>query len=334
MRLPASTNSFGGQDRDLLQRASGAQVFMEVATTCAKCGFSGWPADFWQKKRRRRNSEDIELDEQVSQAILEGALKKPAALQDVPHEPGKPFAHLPAWARLDLAAQTVRLRGGDEERVADLLLQASWAVRLGYHPVHFPGPETQQHKEWLQSLLERLAEQAHAQGLVNPAQAEIRIGAHLLSSAPRLAENLGCLAAGHGATVMRSHGEHEALLQAMVLLEFCVDKGEWPAKEQAIRDSVALERDYQRQAAEGFAKALADGTVAEDRAAISTYALGELERRLGERQKAIAHFDQALTMGGPEGLETWIREQRCLAENENPVHALLACGAGEGLGAP
>ena len=57
VQLPMSTNDVGGQDRDLLQRAGGAQIFMEVVASCGICGFTGWPADFSEEKPRRRGKD-------------------------------------------------------------------------------------------------------------------------------------------------------------------------------------------------------------------------------------------------------------------------------------
>jgi hypothetical protein len=336
VQLPTSTNDSGGQDRDLLRRAHGAQVFMEVVASCGSCGFTGWPADFDETKRRKHRgkggAEDdgAALTDAQRQVILEGGLVRPAALEDVPSEPDAPFANLPSWARLDLLAQTVALRGGSAERVADLHLQAAWAVRMGYHPVHLEGAgPTEAQREWLFGRLADYTEQAAELAMSNPADVEIWAGIRLLATAEHAPGELGCLSATYGASLMRSHGEHQALLAALPMLEGCFEATSWSGKAQAIRDSVALEQHYQRLARDGFAAALAAGSMPAEDAALTTYLVGEIERRIGETEAARGHFDAALAMGGPAGLELWIRQQRCLLDQEDPILGLLMCRAEE-----
>lgn len=341
VQLPMSTNDGGGQDRDLLRRAHGSQVFMEVVASCGSCGFTGWPADFDETKRRKRRSShsgedgDLALTADQRQAILDGALVRPASLEGVPSEPDAPFANLPSWARLDLLAQTVALRGGDAERVADIQLQAAWAVRMGYHPVHLAGAgPTEAQREWLFGRLADYTDQAADLAMHNPADVEIWAGIRLLAAAENAPGELGCLSATYGASLMRSHGEHQALLASLPLLEGCFDAATWPGKAQAIRESVELEQHYQRMARDGFVAALEAGPMEAEDAALTTYLVGEIERRIGEPDAARAHFDAALAMGGPAGLELWVRQQRCLLDQEDPILGLLVCRAEEGESQP
>ncbi len=336
VQLPLSTNDGGGQDRDLLRRAHGAQVFMEVVGSCDGCGFSGWPADFDEvrsKKRRRCLGGESEQGEpsltaEQCQAILEGGLQRPAALTEVPHEPGQPFADMPSWARLDVLAQTVALRGGDAERVADIHLQASWAVRMGYHPVHLGGEgPTEAQREWLFGKLADFTDQATELAITNPADVEVWVAVRLLAGAEQAPGELRCLSASYGASLLRSHGEHQALAAALPLLEGCFEPALWPGKAQAIRESMELEQSYQRLARDGFVQALDQGLIQGEQAAITTYLVAELERRTGDGEAARGHFDQALELGPPEGLDTWIRQQRCLLDQEDPVLGLLLCRA-------
>lgn len=334
LRLPVSTNNAMGQDRDLLQRASGAHIFMEVVASCGRCGFSGWPADFVQDKPKRRGAVSDEQGATIVDAELrvsirdEGALQRPEALAGVPHEPEAPFSHMPAWARLDVMAQTVALRGGEVERIADIHLQAAWAVRLGYHPVHLSGLEpTEAQREWLFGRLTDYTTQAQELELLNPADVELWAAVRLLATARQAPGDLSCIASSYGASLLRSHGEHQALMAALPQLESCFEAADWPGKAQAIRDSVELERRYQRLARDGFVQVLEAGTLAPEQAAITTYLVGELERRLGEVESALQHFDAARTMTAPEGLEVWIREQRCLVDQEDPILGLLTCRA-------
>ncbi len=338
VQLPMSTNDVGGQDRDLLQRAGGAQIFMEVVASCGICGFTGWPADFSEEKPRRRGKDPGEGDElaitkELRKAIVEGnALQRPEALAGVPHEPEAPFAHMPSWARLDVLAQTVALRGGEPERIADINLQAAWAVRLGYHPVHLSGLEPNEpQREWLFGRLTDYTEQAQELELFNPADIELWVAVRLLATAAQAPGDLRCIASSYGASLLRSHGEHRALLASLPLLEPCVEATAWPGKVEAIRESVELERFYQRRARDGFVEVLEAGTLEPLQATLTTYLVGELERRLGESDAARGHFDAALAMSMPEGLDVWIREQRCLLDQVDPVLGLLKCRAERGV---
>jgi hypothetical protein len=332
VQQPVSTNSAGGQDRDLLQRAHGAQLFMEVTATCGSCGFSGWPADFDPQRRSKRerkrqdSGEPGGLTAEQAQAIRDGALERPQALAEVPYRAEAPFGDLPSWARLDMLAQTVALRGGAPERVADLHLQAAWAVRMGYHPVHLrEGEPDSSQRDWLFGKLSEFTEQAAELGKHNPADVELWVAVRLLTGAERYSDDLRCLSGTYGASLLRSHGEHEALLAVLPSLEDCVASGSWEGKAQAIDDSVALERSYQRRARDGFALVLEQGELAAEDAALTTYLAGELSRRLGETDAARSYLDRAAAMQAPEGLDLWIRQQRCLLEQDDALLGLLLC---------
>jgi hypothetical protein len=329
VQLLQGADGAGGQDRDLLRRASGAQPFMEVATTCPRCGFSGWPEDFpEQKPRRPRRGEDV-FDAPLRQAFAIGtAVRLPDSLQDLPRPPGTPWANLPAFARLDLVAQTVRLRGGEPQRVADLWLQASWAVRMGWHPVHLdlpdPGPAQQ---AWLLSRLEEYTAQGQSLAIQNVADLEVLAAVRLLVGTGDAGPELHCLAVATGAALLREHGEHPALRSALPLIEPCVAPEAWAPLRAAVEDSITLEQGYERLARDGFAAVLAAGTLSGEDAALTTYLVGELSRRLGETEAATAYFDAASTLPEPEGLEVWIREQRCRANEPDPLLGLLRCCA-------
>jgi len=332
VQLPMSTNDMGGQDRDLLQRAHGAQVFMEVVATCGQCGFTGWPADFSETKRSKRRggsgeeADALALTKDQRQAIEGGALLRPEALSDVPFRAEAPYGDLPSWGRLDMLAQTVALRGGEQDRVADIYLQASWAVRMGYHPVHLRGADpSEAQRDWLFGRLAEFTEQATDLQMTNPADVEVWVAVRLLTGAEQAPGDLRCLSAAYGASLMRSHGEHDALLASFDVLGECFPAAEWPGKAQAIRESVALERRYQGLARDGFVAALEAGDLTGEKVAITTYLVGELERRMGEHDAALAHFDHALTLTVPDGLDPWIEQQRCLLGQDDPVLALLLC---------
>ncbi|MFH1466680.1 MAG: hypothetical protein ABIO70_20005 [Pseudomonadota bacterium] len=329
VQIPTGADDAGGQDRDLLRRARGAQPFMEVATTCPDCGFSGWPEDFPEQKPRRRRGDAEVFSDALRQAFMAGtAVQLPASLKDLPRPPDAPWANLPAFARLDLLAQTVRLRGGEPQRVADLWLQASWAVRMGWHPVHLdlPDPSAVQ-RAWLMARLDEYTAQAQAMDLHNVADLEVWAAVRLLVGTGDAGPDLHCLAVSTGAALLREHGEHPALLSALPLIQPCVAPEAWAPLQAAIQDSIALERGYERLARDGFAAVLQGGALQGEETALTTYLVGELSRRLGEDETARASFDTALALPDPEGLQVWIREQRCLTEEPDALLGLLRCHA-------
>jgi len=330
VQVPMSTNDLGGQDRDLLRRARGAQVFMEVVATCGSCGFTGWPADFGEDKKAHKRApadgDELALTKAQRKDIQGGALLRPEALSEVPFRAEAPYGDLPSWGRLDMLAQTVALRGGDAERVADIHLQASWAVRMGYHPVHLQRSEpSDAQRDWLFGRLAEFTNQAEELSMSNPADVEVWAATRLLTGARDAPGDLRCMSASYGASLMRSHGEHDALLASLETLADCFPAAEWAGKDAAIRESVELERHYQRLARDGFVAALDQGLVEGEKAAITTYLVAELDRRLGAHDDARAHFDAALAMELPAGLEDWILEQRCLLDHDDPVLGLLLC---------
>jgi hypothetical protein len=118
--LSQAPSASAGQDRDLMPRSLGEPPLLYEAVTCPKCFYSGYEADFEPERK---------LTAEAKTAIVEAhALKLPAQLgRDVPAE------KLPAWARYDLAAQTMALTGRPLVDQAFALLAASWSVREAWY---------------------------------------------------------------------------------------------------------------------------------------------------------------------------------------------------------
>jgi tetratricopeptide (TPR) repeat protein len=78
-----------------------------------------------------------------------------------------------------------------------------------------------------------------------------------------------------------------------------------------VRDSIAKERHWQRLALEHFRKAIDSNAVAGGNRAAASYLIGELNRRLGQRNRALRYYDRALADRGIDThLAEWARGQR------------------------
>jgi hypothetical protein len=350
--IPMSTNNFGGQDRDWLQRARGTQVISVVVTTCGRCGFTGYPDEFVAgesvdgaggaeaavddrgdlSRRERRRARKRAKAEQVAQvgaglpadlvrAIRdEGALELPEGIDEQAGYDG-----LPAWAKYDLMGQVAALRNaGDVER-GDAALWASWTVRLGSHldPLPSDDPDAE---AWTSERRRALWEEGEALGQVNEPDVGTWVGARLLADLDQAPAASRCHTAHEGIAWLRRYGEHEAVLQALPLLEPCWSAEAWPDRERKIRASVALERRYQQRALDHYRVALDAGTVSDDELMWTVYTVGELARRLGDGARAVEAFERALAMEAMVGgFAAATRDQRCLAAGGGGHQALLGC---------
>ena len=90
---------------------------------------------------------------------------------------------------------------------------------------------------------------------------------------------------------------------------------EWPKIEKATRESIELERGYQRQAMAAYERALASPIPLSKPSSpgVLTYLVGETARRLGEANKARQFFEMtARVSGAPRWMLDWAKEQAAL----------------------
>lgn len=282
-----STNDFGGQDTDLLSRAVGEQPILIAPVTCPKCLFSGYTDDF---------------KETVDPAVKKKILEEKALVQQVESQ---------AWAKYDLIAQTMALKGANDPDFAEIYLITSWAVRLEENPFdRLFSSLNEEDLTWIEKRLDGNNK--------NPAAAEVEVGRRLLAdfaSLPPEKHRTAAIAIGY---YLRGHGENTALLEALPALKPSFPEDQWNTLEPQVKASIELERKYQRLALGFFEKILAakiDGTeknTPDDRA-IQFYLSGELARRLGDPEKAAGYYDQALRFtGAPERLLNLCRDQKAL----------------------
>lgn len=293
-----STNNFEGQDADFFKRAAGFIPRFVLATTCPRCRYSAFPDDF-------KTAPDG-LSPAVREKILGGkALVVPA----VPEWAPKPAeGKLPAWARLDLIAQTKQLEGRTASELGDAWQHCSWGVRIEANPFGAVFDEFPVELATAERDPDR-----------NPSEVDIEFALALLAKLPSLAKPLQRPAAAGVGYLLRTRGEHVALLAALPVLEPYFTQAEWAGLEPRVKASIEFERGYQRKSLAAFERAL-EGPMAKasDRAEI-TYLTGELARRLGEPEKACDRFGMSLAVkGGPDWLKKMVKRGERAVDRDWP----------------
>ena len=297
-----STNSFGGQDRDLFTQAYGDQGFIVVTASCPKCLYTARSEDFLPAEKRRAQAPPgaaKAVSDGVKRAILEEhALQVP--------EGGRVDGKLVDWAKLDLAAQTATLREESDEELGWRSLEVAWAVRSG---ATFGAKVPDRYPPDVVALREKRESQDRK---ANPALVDLEAAKLLLGRLSKTPAAEKPLIAALAASLLRGHGEHGALLSALPRILACFPKAQAAAVEKDLRGSIALEQKYQRAAMERFEKALA-GTAPlskpESRAML-TYLVGETARRLGEEDKARSWLGKVAAVDGvPPFLVRYAKDQ-------------------------
>jgi len=286
-----------GQDRDLMPRTWGEQPLLYEVVTCPHCLYSGYAKDF---------AEDVKIPAAIVQAIKANkALKRPAALAD-----DVPADQLPAWARYDLLAQTLALKGKEGLDHALALLAASWCIRQAWYlPLEFSDAQMQEFADWEQKTVDRdkLRESA------NPAFEEIKLARSLAKRTGKASakERLhpGLLAV----YLLRTHGENEPAFAVLQLLKDSLNPAQYKQLGRSLEDSVELERHYQESALAALESLLKAKPDPGQRATIE-YLCGELHRRLGNPDKAKRHFRAVRkNKAADERLTRWAKEQEELS---------------------
>jgi len=286
----ASTNNFGGRDRDFCEHAAGEQPLMVTAHTCHHCLFSGYPEDFSR-----------EIRPEVKELILGGGALQPAGDLSRP------------WVRHDLIAQRLVLEGAPAETLGEQYLQTSWAVRLdprGALGERAAGLSSDDHAWFRLQLLggKFVVQDGKDRAAIEMAEAASSHLAELPIDRARTAALIS-------ARLLRARGENPILLALLPRLQHPFRPEEWQPIEQDIRGSIHIERRYQRLALGAFRRALSQpDSLSGERRAVLTYLSGELLRRLGDNEGAGHMFDEASAKeGAPDWVRQWSREQRGLA---------------------
>jgi uncharacterized protein (DUF2225 family) len=295
----AQTNTREGVDRDLFARALGPQPEFYRISTCPRCGYSGYEADF---------DKSVVLPPDFRDRVLKSPrLKLPAGFG-----PESDPRELDAADRYALAITCYQWRGRSDEALGWLHLRASWIAREE-GAILPPEPRLARVMKYIERWRPALAPRGNQADL--ELQTATRIGEALVEGRfNRYQQPFVELAL---ALILRRHGENRA---AQRLLDRLIRLDVFPAmlREgiERMRESISRERQYQAEAAELFEQALlAEGMTPMNRGP-ACYLVGELYRRLGREREALRWFDEAIRDGElPDELRTWARQQRewCLS---------------------
>jgi len=279
-----STNTFGGQDSDLLTLARGSQPILILPIACTNCYYAGYKDDF---------EKGLKAPDTV-RPQLRKTLKPPLPIRHT----GQTM-DVPAWARYDLAAQTCTVTGQQAEVVAITYHRASWAVRLTADPLA-DSPEGVREK--VRSLIQdRLRSEKRAD---NQAAQETEFGRQLTrqldtaSQPDRLVIGLAAIA------LLRRHGENPLAAETLGKLKGLMQAEDFQRLDKNLTESIERERTYQKKALALIEKLANDQQTKDEKRALFMYLGGELNRRLGQPQEARAWFQKAGEQKGPE----WILE--------------------------
>jgi len=292
--VSAQANTRGGVDRDLFARALGPQPVYYQISTCPKCGYSGYLADF---------DPAVILPPDVRNQVL----KEPRLPLPAEFTPQSDPRELDAANRYNLAITCYHWRQKSDEALAWLHLRASWVARDKG------------------AILPRDGRLARVMKYIERWRPRLRPNENQLDVEMKLTTRVAeALATGQFnryqkpyvelalALILRRHGENcraQPMLDRLVAYERFSD----PLRQgiQRMRESVTKEREHQIAAARHFESALWANQVSGSNRASARYVLGELCRRLGRDDEALQWFDKALS--DPTlavELRTWALQQR------------------------
>ena len=296
-----STNTFGGQDTDFLERAMGFQPILIYPITCSKCYYTGHQSDF---------GEGVEIAEEDKARIRKGLkplveIKGDSKPEDIP---AWARYDIPAWARYDLLAQRLKLMGEEKEAIADAYLSASWAVRLAAFE---EPPFDDETKSRVQELFEKRWKSYQHDETENPAEQVVLIGRQLKETAARSTGDERLMAGLAAVFLLREHGENAEVKDVLAIIKSVMPEEQFEALKKELTESIALERRFQKQAAELFEE-VAGAEEDKESKAVLTYLCGEIHRRLENWEQARKSFDGASKMAGPEWLPELIEKQQKL----------------------
>jgi len=292
-----STNNFGGQDHDFLERAAGEQPVLIYPKTCPHCFYSGYPDDF----------------KSVSEAVIEQILHKGALKPMLPISQDAKSYEIPASIKYDLIAQTYRLCAKPEKTIARQFLNASWATRMEPGlPLLILGEEVvDQVHQWKRDQWNK----KEASRLGNLALYRIQNARDYIEVAKSSEGEVQTIAALAAIENFRLYGENAEAANALLILKKIMPEKRFSDFEKYLNESIARERHFQTKALLLFEKIIQTEEDKNEKACL-TYLCGELHRRLENWDKARKYYVQCLQIDDhPDWLEKWVKEQRDLLPN-------------------
>ncbi len=289
-----SVDTSAGVDRDLFARSAGPQPVFHRIVTCPRCYYSGYVEDF---------RADIKLPKGFGDRLL----KSPKLDPGMTITPKTDQRMIPADVRYRLAVRCYRWRRMSAESMAWLYLRASWVARDNGSV--YPRTDRLQRvmgfvERWLPADTEQQNQADRELHLVTRLAAQVAEGRFSRYQTPYVKFIL--------AMMCRRHGENHLFESLFPPGRPNPDLPELLRKKlDKVHASIAEERDYQRLALEQFQKALDGSEVSPSNRASANYLVGELYRRLGQPNRALRYYDQALADPKLDRhLANWARQQR------------------------
>jgi tetratricopeptide (TPR) repeat protein len=310
-----STNSFGGQDRDFFNRARGAQSIILLPVTCGSCLFSGYTNDFKKPVISIELKKKILKDKILKAPDLSKSLFKKMNRGMITEGCQKNSEGLPSWAKTDLIGQIGAMENKPLTQQARTMSVCSWCVRIEENPfASLIRGVKKSDLDWLQKETEQFQKNGRAR---NPAVEEIEIAEKMYSNWKNVPEERKKVCALEIGYLLRTHGENQRLLSILPTLKDAFTPEEWKELKPQIENSIELEGNYLKKAAEIIQKILSDNNekskLKKAELPIYNYLLGELYRRQGKYPKALKYFNIAAKMKEVPGwLQTYIKEQKAL----------------------
>ncbi len=289
-----TSDTRGGMDRDLFQRALIAQPVYYLIATCPRCYYSDYVDDF-------HGSSKVDADLKKS-ILVEKSLRPATAIT-----PKMRQEEIPATTRYALAATVFRMRRGSAESQGWLLLRWAWVVREegSYLP---PTGKLMRAMREIEPRLppsRRGSNQAdrELQG-VNLLMADWQEGSFDAEIEPYVRLVM--------ALILRRHGENGPARDLLADLKGGFEAPLNVAIEKMLA-SIEEEKRILGAAREQFERALSAKEVKAENRPAALFLLGEISRRVGDEAAARAWFERAL---GEKSLDPklgeWVREQRAV----------------------
>jgi tetratricopeptide (TPR) repeat protein len=293
-----ASQGWGGVDTDFCRHAYDSLPMEHYVWTCPSCYYSGNKSHFDPK-----SPPSAEFKKAVRGTL------KPL----LPIAAGARQEQIPGWVKYDLFAQVDVLRGAPLLSVARRHLNAAWAARQS------GAVRLDDYDDFVDAVraagldkkpLDLAKKNRSEEDLAACRALEKEIAAGKYSGTPLQIRRYVL------AVTYRRRGENMDALRW--LAEADKSKGENSVIDDAsktVRESIAVERAQQKKAAELYAKAVEDGAkepLDQATKADCLYMLGEIARRNGEKESALAWYGKALAAATEEGLKKRIEAQRAL----------------------
>lgn len=309
-----SSNNFGGVDYDLCPHAVGSSPLSSSIWGCPYCNFCGSSSDF----EKTYTAEEKNKLTQWLTANYPPTIKKPnqeETNKEEDEEDGfyrekKQFSYnnLPSYKRFEIAAQIAELGGKPNYQIGKLYLRAAWCARAqttifkdnnnedDYEVSRIIDERNKIIEKEIEDITKRL-DHAEAQ-MLTMADLYIKIADKIENmKIDNEQEKLACYCIM--AANLRSSGENTKAEAFMKKAEKCENANKVSKLFEGLRNSINIERNYQKQVLKFLSNSLKDN-LDENSLLEVNLLLGEMNRRTENYKEAQKYY--AKLMENPEGL--------------------------------